>query len=120
MLYCANSRSNMPEKIRSYTVALTDIDHIKVRQVRNGRYIRQFSVQYEALIESRWRKITRFDNSHSAPHRHVYYANNKEYKHPMSTTDNNQAFTEAQILIKKNFIDMRERYILSLDRGGEI
>jgi hypothetical protein len=109
----------MPKQSKTYTISLTDADRIIVRQVRNGYNISTFSVQYEALIYSRWHKITRYDSAHGHPHRHVYYPNRKEYKHPMSTADNNHAFTEAQLVIKKNFMSMKSRYILLIDRNTE-
>jgi hypothetical protein len=104
---------------RVYTVILTDVDHIKVRQVKNGSKIIEFSVQYNSLIRGKWRKITRYDNAHGYPHRHVYYPNKPEYKHSMNTLDTNEAFTEAQIGIKKNFIRMKETYIILMRNVGE-
>ena len=105
---------------REYTNPLSDVDRVKIRQVRDGHYILEFSVQYEALIKSRWRKITRFDNAHgSYPHRHVYYPHNQEYKHTMNTPNSNDAFTEAQLFIKHNFMRMKESYIiLTRNVGG--
>jgi hypothetical protein len=103
---------------KTYIYLLTDVDRVIVRQLRDGYNVLQFSVQYEALINSRWRKITRYDNAHdSEPHRHVYYPFDKEeYRHPMSSNDNNDAFTEAQMSIKKNFMAMKESYILIMYR----
>ncbi len=112
----------MPQQSRSYTNFLSDVDRVVIRQVRERGAIVEFSVQYEALINSRWRKITRYDSSHYYPHRHVYYPNRPEYKHAMNTTDNNNAFTEAQLVIKKNFRRMRESYIILIRNvgGGEL
>lgn len=112
----------MPKQPRTYTISLSEIDRIKVRQLREGPDVLEFGVVYQALINSRWRTITRYDNAHGYPHRHVYYPHSREYKHAMSNLDNNQAFTEAQAVIKKNFMSMKDTYILSLDRsmdGGE-
>lgn len=104
----------MPIHRKVYTNLLTDKDRIKVRQVTSGHDVIDFSVQYEALIESRWRKIARYDSAHGQPHRHVYRPNDKEYKHPMNEQDNNLAFTEAQTVIKRNFMALKERYIIAL------
>ena len=108
------------QQSKTFISLLTDEDRIVVRMRRSGRHVLRFSVQYEALINGQWHKITRFDNAHGYPHRHVYHPHRQEYKHPMSTTNNNQAFTEAQMVLKKNFMGMRERYILALERkiGG--
>jgi hypothetical protein len=109
----------MPEQARDYTIVLTDTDRIKVRQVRNGRRVVNFSVQYETLIRGHWRRVTRFDNAHGYAHRHVYYPHQPEYKQAMNTHDINTAFTEAQAIIKRRFPRLRESYILLLERGGE-
>ena len=107
----------MSQLTKSYTIFLSDVDRIQVRQTRSGNRILEFSVQYEALINSRWRKIIRYDNAHdSSPHRHVFYPDNPEYKHPMDILDSNDAFTEAQIVVKKSFMRMKESYILLLSR----
>jgi len=107
---------------KTYTHFLSDEDRITVRQVKDGNTILEFFVRYEALIDSRWRKITSYDNAHGYPHRHVYYPHRSEYIHAMNTINNNVAFTEAQIVIKKNFIRMKESYILSIRKegGGEL
>ena len=108
----------MPLQTREYTIPLSEDDRIKVRQVRNGSRIVKFSVQYEALINSRWRKITRYDNAHGYPHRHVYYPHQPEYKYALATQNNNSAFTEAQLKVKKTFMQMKERYIILIRTGG--
>lgn len=102
---------------KTYTIMLTEADRIKVRQVRSGPKIMQFSVQYEAHVNNRWRVITRFDNAHNSPHRHVYYPYKPKYKYTMNTQNSNNAFTEAQHIIKKNFKRMRESYIILLNKG---
>ena len=111
----------MVRQSKTYTNFLTDVDRVIVRQVRDGRSVLNFAVQYEALIKSRWRKITRYDNAHGYPHRHVYYPYKREYKHSMNTQDSNEAFTEAQIVIKNNFKTMKESYILLMKNveGGK-
>jgi len=104
---------------RKYINLLTDTDRVYNRQVTNGHAVLEFSVQYMALINSRWRKITRFDNARNhGPHRHVFYPRGSQYKYPMNTQDPNQALTEAQMTIKKNFRQMRESYTMVLNRRG--
>lgn len=104
----------MPE--RKYINPLTDKDKIITRIETDGHRVVSFSVQYEALIYSRWRKIVRYDSAHGHPHRHVFNPDSTEYYHLLMTEDNNDALTEAQIVIKKSFITMRERYIIAIDR----
>jgi len=109
----------MPEQSREWTVILSDVDRIKVRVVKNGNLIIEFSAQYETLILGHWRKITRYDNSHgSVPHRHVYSPNRYEYLQIMTVRNNNEAFTEALTIIKKNFMKVKENYIVLMKRVG--
>ena len=106
----------MQGRITEYVHMLTEVDRYIVSQVIHGPAVVKFSVQYEALIRSRWRKIIRYDNSHGYAHKHLYYPNDVEYKQTMNTTDYNQSFTEAQQIIKKDFMTMRENYIIMLER----
>jgi hypothetical protein len=101
----------VPEKNIEYTNALTDEDRVKVRQHQDGKNILEFSVQYEALIDGRWRKITRYDSCHGIPHRHVFHIDGKEYRHTVVANDNNEAFTEALMVTKKNFLKFKENYL---------
>lgn len=101
----------MPQPPTEYTSFLTDIDRISVRIERNRHSVTSFSVQYEALINSRWRKIVRYDSADGFPHRHIFHADKKEYRQLMSVVDNNEALSEALTIIKKKFQVMRTNYI---------
>ena len=111
----------MTEHSREWTTSLTDLDRIKIRMIRDQHAIIEFSAQYEILYAGHWRKVTRYDNAHGYPHRHVHYPYNEEYRQIMHVIDNNEAFTEAVTVIKNNFMKFRENYILRLEsqRGGE-
>ncbi len=87
-----------------------------VRQDRVGRQIQSFSVQLEVLIKGRWRKAMRFDSADDQPHRHVFYPGKKEYRESMAAKDNNAAFTQAQVIVRKSFQEIHERYKLILER----
>lgn len=87
-----------------------------IRQDRIGHDVLAFSVQLEVLINSRWRKAMRFDSADGHPHRHVFYPNEVEYRENMAVEDNNEAFTQAQIIVKKSFQEIHERYKLILER----
>jgi hypothetical protein len=91
----------MPEK--RYIIPLSEVDRMIVRQDRVGNDILAFSVQLEVLLNGRWRKAMRFDSSDGHPHRHVFYPNGKEYRENMATNDNNEAFTQAQTIMKNSF-----------------
>lgn len=104
----------MPEKL--YIISLSDVDRMVVRQDRSGRSILSFSVQVEVLINGRWRRAMRFDSSHGHPHRHVYYPDGRIYREEMAAESNNEAFTQAQLIVKKSFQEIRGRYTLVLER----
>lgn len=104
----------MPEK--RYTVPLSDADRMIIRQDRTGHQILTFSVQLEVLLNSRWRKAMRFDSADGHPHRHVFYPDGREYRENMAAEDNNEAFTQAQAIVKKSFQEIHERYKLVLER----
>lgn len=104
----------MPEK--RYIIPLSDIDRMIIRQDRMGHDVLAFSVQLEVLINSRWRKAMRFDSAHETPHRHVFLPNGQEYKENMAVMNNNEAFTQAQTIVKKSFQEIHERYKLVLER----
>jgi hypothetical protein len=104
----------MPEK--RYIIPLSDIDRMIIRQDRTGYDILAFSVQLEVLINSRWRKAMRFDSADGYPHKHVFYPNEVEYRESMAVENNNEAFTQAQTIVKKSFQEIHERYKLVLER----
>lgn len=58
----------------------------------------------------------RFDSADGRPHRHVFYPNDREYREDMAAEDNNEAFTQAQAIVKKSFQEIHERYKLVLER----
>lgn len=87
-----------------------------VRQDRVGYKVLSFSVRLEVLINSRWRKAMRFDSADGHPHRHVFYPDGEEYRENMSANDNNGAFTQAQVFVRKSFQQTHERYKLLLER----
>ncbi|MEK7152980.1 MAG: hypothetical protein AAB834_03470 [Patescibacteria group bacterium] len=104
----------MPEK--RYTIPLSDVDQMIVRQDRAGHIIQEFSVQLEILINGRWRVAMRFDSAHNRPHRHIFYPNGVKYREFMAADDNNEAFTQAQAILKKSFREIHERYKIVLER----
>ena len=102
--------------IKRYIFLLSDVDRMVIRQDRAGRNVLSFSVQLEVLINSRWRKAMRFDSADGHPHRHVFYPDGREYRENMATEDNNEAFTQAQIIVRKAFQEIHERYKIVLER----
>ena len=96
---------------------LTDEDRIANRLVMLAGTVIEFSVQYDGLINARWRSVTRFDSKHGQPHRHIFQLNGKKYRIAFPYQDLSEAFTQARETIKINFLSMKENYLLSR-RGG--
>lgn len=98
----------------NYKTLLTDSDRIVTRFEKRGKNILEFSVQYEALIDSRWRKVRRYDSSHDQPHFHVFSLGGEElYTQPFPYANLNEALTESQAVIKKTFEVLRESYLMT-------
>jgi hypothetical protein len=89
---------------------------MKVRYIKRGPTILEFSVQYETLIGSHWHKVLRFDNAHQQrPHSHKFYPHESQLRRPMSQINCNIAFTYAQTEVKQNYLALRESYIMQLE-----
>lgn len=101
---------------KRYVIPLSDVDRMIIRQDRVGHTIRDFSVQLDLLINGRWRVAIRFDSAHGRPHRHIFYPNGFKYREFMANEDNNEAFTQAQAIVKKSFQEIHERYKIVLER----
>lgn len=104
---------------KTYTRFLSEVDRVKVYRLKYKGTIVRFSVQHEVLVAGRWRKVVRYDDKHDQPHRHTFYPDGSEYRQKMEEIDSTTAFTVANDLVKKNFVQVRERYILLLDNHGE-
>lgn len=107
----------MAERERTYVNKLSDADKVIVRKVTSGRLVVEFSVQYETLIASRWHVVIRYDSQHGTPHRHIFGSGNSQRKEIMGLSDNNAALTEAERVIKSTFNQIRENYILKLNKS---
>lgn len=97
-------------KLKNYTQYLTDEDKLDVSFTESHGKISKFSVNYSALINSRWRYIMRIDNCHGQPHRHTYHLQRKQYWVLLSSSIN-KAFTEAKKYIMKDFRKIKENYL---------
>lgn len=113
----AKDKKNMtaPEqKEREYTTPLSESDRLKVRYVteKKGRkaILKEFSIQYEALIDSSWRRITRVDNTHGIPHRHIFYPDKKSRKISIGEFDSNKAFQLSLKSLRKTYKSLRRSY----------
>lgn len=105
----------MPERFRvSY---LSDQDRVIIRFETDRRWVVEYAVQHEALINGRWHKIARYDNAHGEAHRHVFYPDSAPKRFVVNEVDRNQAFTNGYETIKANFKQLREQYIIMSERN---
>ena len=70
-------------------------DRLRVTALKQKGTIVKFVVQYEALIENKWRAIIRYDNSHGFAHKDIIHYNGEQEKQPLYFPDLNIAFTFA-------------------------
>ena len=70
-------------------------DRLRVTALKQKGKIIKFVVQYEALIENKWRAIIRYDNSHGFAHKDIIHYNGEQEKQPLYFPDLNIAFTFA-------------------------
>ncbi len=94
------------------------VDRMVVSFLTDHQTVVKFSVQHETLIDGRWRKVVRYDNAHDGPHRHTFHPDDSERRVVMAKSNDNDAFTMAQDDVKRNFKKLRERYIMSIRKGG--
>jgi hypothetical protein len=62
--------------------------------IRRGTIVK-FVVQYEALIENKWRPIVRYDTSHGFAHKDIMHHDGEQEKQPLYFPNLNMAFTFA-------------------------
>lgn len=97
----------------SYTITLSENDKLKVEFKKKRGKIVFFIVQYYSLIGSRWRTIMRIDTCHNYPHKHTYYLRRKQLNITLGTEeDNNKVFTESLKFVKKNFLKIKENFLI--------
>ena len=70
-------------------------DRLRVKATKNKGGIVNFVVQYEALIQGRWRAIVRYDNAHRFAHRDILHPGGAVDKQPLNFSSLNLAFTFA-------------------------
>ena len=98
-------------------VRYLDVDN-RVRvsfQVDRGR-IKRFVIQYEALLETGWYPIIRYDTAHGFAHADLFHPGSKTEKIPMETADYNEAFTLAQEDINQHWEQYLKSYLTEKSR----
>lgn len=89
----------------------TGQDRLRVHfMTEHGEVTSIFVIQYEALIDGKWRAIVRFDEAHGFFHRDVMSPTGEQQKIAHSTANKNLALTEAIEDIKENWRAYRKEY----------
>jgi hypothetical protein len=70
-------------------------DRLRVRATKVRGRIVSFVVQYEALIQDRWRAVVRYDTAHRFAHKDVLHPDGSVDKQPVNFANLNLAFTFA-------------------------
>ena len=83
---------------------------MRVQAVVDRGEIRSFVVQYEAIFESYWQPIVRYDTAHGFAHRDLYHPSLPTEKQSLPVDDLNRAFTFAVKDSKMQWRYYREKY----------
>ena len=96
------------------TLSEEGLDRIRVIAEKEKGVILSFVVQYEALINNKWREIIRYDTRHGFAHKDVIHPNGKKDKQPLFIQDYNAAFTFAMDDLKTSWAWYRRGYEMEL------
>lgn len=98
---------------RSYTVYLTHEDRIDVRLRRNRNRVIDFTLNYRARLDGRWKEIIRYDTAHHQPlHRHRFWPPHEGEKDCLQThakQDYSQEFTRWRRHLRTHWREYRQR-----------
>ena len=70
-------------------------DRLRVQATKIRGKIVSFVVQYEALIQGKWRAIVRYDTAHRFAHKDILHPDRSVDKQPLNFPSLNLAFTFA-------------------------
>lgn len=70
----------------------------------------EFVIQYEALIEGKWRTIVRYDTAHGRPHKDIEHPDGTQTKIEFPYHRNEEVLTIGQNDIRDNWERYREQY----------
>ncbi len=91
-------------------------DRLRVRLEINKGELINIVVQYESLIENKWKAIVRYDIKHGFFHRDMMTANGDKIKTPIDISDLNSATIYAEQDIKDKWEHYKQRYLKGLKK----
>ncbi len=72
--------------------------------------MREFRIQYEALIEGHWHAIVRYDTAHGRPHKDLMHPDGSETKEHFFGYTPAEVLTYGERDIKRNWQRYRAQY----------
>jgi len=96
---------------REFVVLLSGDCRIRHYHNRTRSQILEFMVQLEILSKGRWTPIVRYDTAHDHAHRDIFHGDGRVEKVPLSFGDYNSALTFAEMDIRSNWEQYRERFL---------
>lgn len=70
----------------------------------------EFAIQYEALIEGKWRAVVRYDTAHGRPHKDIEHPDGTQTKIEFPYHSNEEVLKIGQNDIRDNWERYREHY----------
>ncbi|OGR54258.1 MAG: hypothetical protein A3I11_07685 [Elusimicrobia bacterium RIFCSPLOWO2_02_FULL_39_32] len=86
-------------------------NRIRIKFETKRGNVHQFSVQYEALIETEWTAIVRYDTAHGFTHRDILMPDGSARKESIDLEDFGSALTYAQEDLLRNWERYKEDYL---------
>lgn len=97
-------------KKRTYIFMLSDKDRKRHEHMVDKGRVSEFVVQYEILVENRWKPIVRYDTAHGYAHKDLFNPDGTKEKTLMGMVDFNEALFIADKDINENWERYKERY----------
>jgi hypothetical protein len=96
---------------KSYVTLFSPEDRKRYRQVKQGKKILTFTVQYETLVEGEWRPVVRYDTAHRVVHKDMLDLKGREKKVLLAMSDLQEALLLADKDIRTNWQQYKERFL---------
>ncbi|MFI5271246.1 MAG: hypothetical protein ACHQT9_04340 [Candidatus Saccharimonadales bacterium] len=103
--------SSMPRGGKTFLIYPTLEDRIVSVMHLNRGVMKDFTVQYDTILDGKWVEVTRIDTCHGSAHQHKFNPNNKEIIVEFFCNNYNEGFTQAKKFITENFEHMRHNYL---------
>jgi len=86
-------------------------DRVRYYHLTEGKRVVEFLIQYEALIEGKWRAVVRYDSAHGDPHKDILHPDGSQSKEYFPGWSNAHVLTYGQEDIGKRWREYRRAYV---------